>query len=117
MVDVTVGGYRIPRHTLIAWSFHLAGRDPAYWPDPLRFDPDRHLDPTPEQAARSKAAWVPFGGGARNCIGFGLAQIELTLIVARVAQRLRLAPVDTAVPQATRRSRPEGGAPLHVTPR
>jgi len=117
VVDVTAGGYRIPRHTLIAWSFHLAGRDPAYWPDPLRFDPDRHLDLTPEQAAHAKAAWVPFGGGARNCIGFALAQIELTLIVARLAQRLHLAPVDTTVPQATRRSRPEGGVPLHVTVR
>lgn len=116
-VDVTAGGYRIPGRTLIAWSFYLAGRAPAYWPDPLRFDPDRHLDPTPEQAAHAKAAWVPFGGGARNCIGFALAQIELTLIVARVAQRLHLAPVGTAVPPATRRSRPEGGAPLRVTVR
>ena len=78
---------------MIAWSPHLAGRDPHYWPDPLRFDPDRHLDPTPEQAAHAKAAWVPFGGGARNCIGFALAQMELTLIVARLAQRLHLAPV------------------------
>ncbi len=117
VVDVNAGGYRIPRHTLIAWSTHLAGRDPAYWPDPLRFDPDRHLDPTPEQSAYAKSAWVPFGGGARNCIGFALAQIELTLIVARLAQRLHLAPVGTVVPPATRRSRPEGGAPLHVTPR
>lgn len=117
VVDVTAGGYRIPRGTLIAWSFYLAGRDPAYWADPLRFDPDRHLDPTPEQAAHAKAAWVPFGGGARNCIGFALAQIELTIIIARLAQRLRLAPVDTTVPAVTRRSRPVGGAPLRVTVR
>ncbi|MFN8050310.1 MAG: cytochrome P450 [Acidimicrobiales bacterium] len=115
--DVTAGGYRIPRGTLIAWSPHLAGRDPRCWPDPLDFDPDRHRDPTPEQAAQSRAAWVPFGGGARNCLGFALAQIELTLIVARLAQRLDLAPAGPAVPPPTRRSRPQGGAPLRVTPR
>ncbi len=117
--DVTANGYVIPRGTLICWSPHLAGRDERHWPDPLRFDPDRHLDPTPEQAALAKAAWVPFGGGARNCIGFALAQIELTLILARLAQRLRLTPSATTVPPAvgTVVNRPQGGAPLHVTAR
>lgn len=117
IVDIDAGGYRIPRHTLIGWSMHLAGRDPVHWPEPMRFDPDRHLDPSPEQAALAKMAWVPFGGGARNCLGFALAQIELTLVLARLAQRLDLERLDTAVPPATRRSRPEGGAPLRVTPR
>lgn len=125
VADITAGGYLIPRQTLVAWSFYLAGRDPRYWPDPLRFDPDRHLDPTPEQAALAKAAWVPFGGGARNCIGFALAQIELTLIVARLAQRLDFSPAGSVrahperekPPVPTRRSRPQGGAPLRITPR
>jgi cytochrome P450 len=117
VVDIVAGGYRIPRGTLIAWSTHLAGRDPAYWPDPLRFDPDRHLNPTPEQASQAKVAWIPFGGGTRNCLGFALAQVELTLIVARMAQRLRLTPVEANVPSPTRRSRPHGGAPFHVRTR
>lgn len=124
--EVTAGGYLIPRHTLVAWSPHLAGRDPRCWPDPLHFDPDRHLALTDEQAALAKMAWVPFGGGSRNCIGFALAQIELTLTVARLAQRLRLTPdVDdrrpgsarTGVPRPTRRSRPSGGARLNVSSR
>jgi cytochrome P450 len=118
-IDVSAGGYLIPRKTLIAWSPHLAGRDPRHWPDPLTFDPDRHLDPTPQQAALAKAAWVPFGGGARNCIGFALAQIELTLIVARLAQRLDLTPADTTIPPAVGMvvNRPQGGAPVHLTKR
>jgi cytochrome P450 len=133
VTDVVAGGFLIPRHTLVAWSPHLAGRDPHCWPDPLRFDPDRHLDLTPEQAAQARAAWVPFGGGARSCLGFALAQIELTLILARLAQRLELAPAGAAIPWAaegrragdehegshapTRRSHPRGGARLHLTPR
>ena len=69
-------------------SAHLAGRDPAAWVDPLTFDPDRFVDPPPERRALADAAWVPFSRGARNCIGFALAQMELTLIIARLAQRL-----------------------------
>lgn len=117
--EVSAGRYLIPRGTLIAWSPHLAGRDPHHWPNPLGFDPDRHLDPTPQQAALAKAAWVPFGGGSRNCIGFALAQIELTLILARLAQRLDLTPTSTTIPPAVGMvvNRPKGGAPIHVTQR
>lgn len=119
VVDVVAGGYRIPRGTLIAWSPHLAGRDPDHWTEPLTFDPDRHLDPDPEQAALADAAWVPFGGGARNCIGFALAQIELTLILARLAQRLVCRPATDTIPPAVGMvvNRPLGGAPVSVAPR
>ena len=92
-VDLTVGGYRIPKGTLILWSAHLAGRTPQAWSDPLRFDPDRFIDPSPDQKSLADIAWVPFGRGARNCIGFALAQMELTLIIARLAQRLDVAAV------------------------
>jgi cytochrome P450 len=118
-VDVTVGGIRIPKGALILWSAHLAGRDPATWPEPLRFDPDRFVDADPEQRALADIAWVPFGRGARNCIGFALAQMELTLIIARLAQRLDLAATTTAVPRPTGMvvNRPSGGAPMEVARR
>ena len=117
-IDVTVGGYTIPRGTLILWSAHLAGRDPDAWPDPLEFRPDRFVDATGDQRALADIAWVPFGRGARNCIGFALAQMELTLIVARLAQRLRMSaegPVQP--PKGMVVNRPTGGAPMRVTAR
>ena len=119
-VDVVVSGYRIPKGTLVLASAHLAGRDPRAWVDPLSFDPDRFIDPDPERAALADIAWVPFSRGARNCIGFALAQMELTLILARLAQRLDI----TAVPGASKPrpvgmvvNRPEGGAPMYVRAR
>jgi hypothetical protein len=114
--DVVVGGYRIPKGTLILWSAHLAGRDPEAWTDPLRFDPDRFIDPAPEQRALADIAWVPFGRGARNCIGFALAQMELTLIIARLAQRLDIAATSDREPRPVGMvvNRPMGGAPLRV---
>lgn len=118
-VDVRIGDHAIRRGTLLLWSAHLAGRDPLAWPDPLRFDPDRHRDASPSSAA--DGAWVPFGRGARNCIGFALAQMELTLIAARLAQRLDVAPVSAAAgkPRAVGMvvNRPAGGVPMRVSMR
>ncbi len=118
-VDLVIGGHRIPKGTLVLWSAHLAGRDPAAWTEPLRFDPDRFVDPPAEQKALADLAWVPFGRGARNCIGFALAQMELTLIVARLAQRLDVEPVAEEAPRPVGMvvNRPAGGAPLRVAPR
>lgn len=117
--EVCVGGYRIPAGTLILWSAHLAGRDPRAWTEPLRFDPDRFVDLTGEQKALADAAWVPFGRGPRNCIGFALAQMELTLIIARMAQRLDLASTTSEIPRPVGMvvNRPAGGAPMRVPAR
>ena len=118
-VDVEVGGFGIARGTLILWSPHLAGRDPEAWPDPLRFDPDRFLDPDADQQAAIDDAWVPFGRGPRRCIGFALAQMELTLAVARLAQRLDVDAGGASPPRPVGMvvNRPEGGVPFHVRAR
>ena len=117
--DVEFGGYTVSAGTMVIWSAHLAGRDPATWPDPERFDPERFRAPTPAQRTAMTAAWVPFGHGARHCIGFALAQMELTLILARIAQRVILTPTSTAVPDPAGVivNRPSGGVPMHVRPR
>ena len=114
--DVVLGGHLIGKGTLILWSAYLAGRDARSWSDPLVFDPDRFLDPTPEQVELARTAWVPFGGGARNCIGFALAQMELTLILSRLAQRLDidLAGAEMPGPVGMVVNRPEGGVPARV---
>ena len=117
--DLHLGNYRIIKGTLIVWSPHLAGRDHSVWADPLSFDPDRHRDLTPEHKAATDQAWVPFGRGPHMCIGFALAQMELTLIIARLAQRLDLSPSSSKVPRPVGMvvNRPEGGAPFGVTQR
>jgi cytochrome P450 len=118
-VDIELGGHTIRKGTLILWSAHLAGRDPDAWSDPLRFDPDRFADLSPEQKAIADQAWVPFGRGARNCIGFMLAQMELTLMIARFAQRLDVSLTSDTVPRPVGMvvNRPTGGAPMRVTAR
>jgi cytochrome P450 len=59
---------------------------------------------------------VPFGRGPRNCIGFALAQMELTLVIARLAQRLDLDPTRDREPRPVGMvvNRPRGGVPMRV---
>ena len=117
--NLRIGTHLIRKGTLVVWSPHLAGRDPGSWTDPLRFDPDRFADPTPEQKTITDQAWVPFGRGPHMCIGFALAQMELTLIIARLAQRLDLTPTSTEMPHPIGMvvNRPTGGASFQVSAR
>jgi cytochrome P450 len=85
--EAVVGGYRIPARSPILLSPYVTHRDPAFWPDPERFDPERF---SPERAAgRPRGAYVPFGAGPRTCIGAAFAIMEAQLITVRMAQRFR----------------------------
>ncbi|KAL3445280.1 cytochrome P450 [Aspergillus insuetus] len=68
-----LSGYTIPGGTTVSTQAFSIHRDPAYFPDPERFIPERWLDPTPKM----KAAFHPFGAGSRVCIGMHLAMLEL----------------------------------------
>ena len=94
-----IGGYVAPARTILLMSQWVMQRDPRWFPDPERFDPDRW---TPAfKAALPKFAYFPFGGGPRQCIGEGFAWMELVLVVATLAGRwrLRLVPGHPVVPQ------------------
>lgn len=116
--DIEVGPYTIPRRAMILWSPYLAGRDPAVWSDPLTFRPERHLDPDTDTTL-TDAAWVPFGRGPRRCIGFALAQMELALVISRLAQRLELSLESHEIPSPCGMvvNRPTGGVRATVHPR
>ena len=89
----------VPPRSILVMSPYLVQRDPRFYQDPERFDPDRW---TPEfRAALPKFAYFPFGGGPRQCIGESFAWMELILLVATISQhwRLRLVPGHPVVPQ------------------
>ena len=85
---LSLGPYRLPAKTYFFFSQYVMQRDPEYFPDPLRFDPERF---TPEaKAARPRFAYFPFGGGGRQCIGESFAWMEGVLILATIAQKWQL---------------------------
>jgi cytochrome P450 len=83
--EIEFQGYRIPAGQRVVYSIYLTHRMPEYWPDPYRFDPQRF---TAEQSRfRPHYAYLPFGGGRRNCIGFAFAQVEVKVVLARLLQK------------------------------
>lgn len=86
--DFELRGYTIPAGANVVMSQWIMHRNPAYFPEPEKFDPDRWLT---EQAQKlPRFAYFPFGGGPRQCIGAAFAMMEATLLLATIAQRFRL---------------------------
>ena len=105
---VTIGGVEYPAGVSILASLYLAHRDPALYPQPTRFQPERFLDVKP-----GTYTWLAFGGGRRRCIGASFAQQEMEIITAAVLRRFTLAAVDQRLERSRRRGitfSPAGGA-------
>jgi len=102
-------GYRIPAGANVVMSQWIMHRDPRYFPDPEKFDPDRWL---PEKSQKlPRFAYFPFGGGPRQCIGASFAMMEATLLLASISQRFRFnaVPGHPGVPVPSFTLRPKHG--------
>ena len=82
--ETNIRGITIPRNARVIMSQYVVHRDPRFYPEPERFDPERW---TPEaQAQQPKFAYFPFGGGPRLCIGESFAWTEGILLLATLVQ-------------------------------
>jgi cytochrome P450 len=119
MTNLSIDGLDIRKGSMILWSSYISGRLPELWGDPLEFRPDRFIDPTEQQQAAIDTAWMPYGKGPRACIGFALAQMEMTLVVSRLAQRVDVELVARDIPKPVGMivNRPEGGVVARVAAR
>ncbi|WVZ67095.1 hypothetical protein U9M48_016231 [Paspalum notatum var. saurae] len=87
--DVTLGGVRVPAGVNIYVPVSTLHLDPDLWgADAREFRPDRFARPLPPHA------YLPFGAGARTCLGQAFATAELKVLLALVLSRfeLRLSP-------------------------
>ncbi|KAL4649532.1 hypothetical protein ACB092_01G019900 [Castanea dentata] len=81
--DCTVGGFHIPRGTILlvnAWSMH---RDPKLWEEPTKFKPERFEEINGE---REGFKFIPFGIGRRACPGAGMAMRVMSLALGAFIQ-------------------------------
>jgi len=92
-----VCGYGVPAQSALTLCPYITHRLPEFWPDPERFDPENFAPG--KEAERPRYAYLPFGGGPRQCIGNSFALTEAVLITAAIVQRFRVR-VDPAHPGA-----------------
>ncbi|WP_307167912.1 cytochrome P450 [Streptomyces rishiriensis] len=85
--EVTLGEHALPAGTHVMFSSYLLHRDPGRYRDPHRLDPDRWLTLRPNA---QDASYLPFGAGARGCVGEAFAWKELEILLGAVAREWRL---------------------------
>lgn len=106
--DNVVLDHRVPANATVVVSPYVIHRDPEIFEDPDAFSVDRFAS---SLSTRVRDSFMPFGLGHRQCIGKGLALAEISEVLVRIGQRVRLrftGPPPIAVPLLT--LRPE--APL-----
>jgi cytochrome P450 len=115
--DFTYKGYKIPAGTMCGVNPLYTHRDPALWPDPMRFDPMRFSEAN--SRARHRYAWVPFGGGAHMCLGLHFAYMQAKVFFSQLLARadIVLEPNAGTHWQMWPIPRPKDGLPLRLTVR
>jgi cytochrome P450 len=104
-------GYSIPAGSVLMVSIYLLHHDPEAYERPDEFSPERFLGGIPEGAA-----WIPFGGGVRRCIGAGFAQLEMKVVLRTILAAVSLRAAGGPEKPARRRFTfaPERGAGAYV---
>ncbi len=83
---IEIGGRSYPAGVGLVPCAYLVHHDPAIYPDPYAFRPERFLDQQP-----GTYTWIPFGGGRRRCLGSSFAMLEMKQVLRAVlgARKLR----------------------------
>lgn len=99
LVPIDLLGHSLPAGTVVMVGIYLIHSDPELFPNPQEFLPERFLDGD----GRQEAAWMPFGGGVRRCLGASLAQLEMKVVLKTVLENATLAATDAEDEPVTRR--------------
>jgi cytochrome P450 len=108
--DDVIDGCLVPAGSTVVISTYALHRRPDYWERPDEFVPERFVD---EDAERDPDQYLPFGAGARRCVGSEFAMLELRLVLPMVLSAfelecdgaIRTEPLITLRPRESRRLR------------
>ena len=88
--DIVLGGYQIPRATIVTCFTRNLMLDPDNFSDPLQFRPERWLRGCPHHHKAHPFACLPFAHGPRKCIGMRFADLEMNIVAIKLLQSYRL---------------------------
>jgi cytochrome P450 len=100
---VEIGGVTYPPGILLMANAYLVHHDPAVYPDPYAFRPERFLEREGGRAPGTYT-WIPFGGGRRRCIGASFAQLEMKIVIRSLLRGCELSPAESRRERTRRRS-------------
>ena len=86
-----LGRWTLPKGQMIIVSLFLVHDNEKLWPDARRFDPERFVGDHP-----NNYSWIPFGGGARRCIGAAFAHLEMNVVLRTLVRDFDLEPTQAA---------------------
>ena len=78
-------GYRIPKGWMLQYQIAQTHQDETIFPDSDRFDPER-FSPQRAEDKQTTFAYIPFGGGLRECLGKEFARLEMRIFAAKLLQ-------------------------------
>ena len=113
---LNIHGNVIPKGMDVGIGIYAIQHNPAYYPDPFTYRPERWIvseQNTKEQVACAKENFQAFSIGPVGCVGKNLAYTELMLTMARVVYALDIKPADEARPEDPPKSYLKG-YPLHT---
>ena len=112
----TIAGFPVRKNDVVLVSPWLLHRHEKLWSDPNAFVPSRFMAPAPPP---DRFAYLPFGVGARVCIGAHFALVEATLALAKMigAFRITLLDKDPVMPVGVVTTQPDRSPMFAITPR
>jgi cytochrome P450 family 4 len=81
----TLGNIKLKKDSMIGVNVYNIHHNPKYWSDPFEFRPERFNEE--ESKTRPSMAWIPFGAGARLCIGKTFSLLEQRVFLSALLQR------------------------------
>jgi cytochrome P450 len=105
---IEVGGWHYEPGVALVLNSYLIHHDPAIYPDPYAFRPERFLDEGP-----GTYTWLPFGGGRRRCLGASFAMVEMRIVLRALLGARDVVPPVPEPERPVRRNitiKPGGGA-------
>jgi cytochrome P450 len=115
MRPVQIGDHTYPAGVAISPNAYLVHHDPAIYPEPYAFRPERFLGVSP-----GTYTWIPFGGGRRRCLGASFAMLEMKTVLRAVLSRYEISPATGGLEAPKRRSitiHPGAGARIRLRER
>ncbi len=82
--NTTLGGEFLKKGTRLLFSPYFLHRNPRFWVDPEKFNPNRFSNGSRNADGVQKFAYLPFGAGPRSCIGSRMAQAEMQIMLKMI---------------------------------